>query len=135
MPYYATDEHLKPVSVVTHGGVGTPAQDVPKSHWRAAHTPSGLSFKSEHLIVKVQVPYNFSLGVPLQGTMKLLIYSKKRDFVCHIRRQDNVSAYDRISHVVRSQGLGGGKAYFAAELRSKSELVVKVSEVLAEQPF
>jgi hypothetical protein len=31
--------------------------------------------------------------------------------------------------------VGGAKAYFAAELKSKDELLVKVSEVLAEQPF
>jgi hypothetical protein len=42
------------------------------------------------------------------------------------------------SHLERYQDercRGGAKAYFAAELKSKDELVVKVSEVLAEQPF
>jgi hypothetical protein len=38
---------------------------------------------------------------------------------------DNTAGYDRVSQVIRNQGVGGAKAYFTAEL------VVKVSEVLA----
>lgn len=55
--------------------------------------------------------------------------------MCAVRRSDGPTAYDRISNVIRTRGVGGAKAYFAAELKSKDELVVKVSEVLAEQPF
>jgi hypothetical protein len=31
--------------------------------------------------------------------------------------------------------VGGAKVYFAAEVKNKDELLVKVLEVLAEQPF
>ena len=64
-----------------------------------------------------------------------MVQNKKRDFVCHVRRQDGTTAYDRIAKVVREQGVGGAKAYFAAELDGRDRLVVKVGEVLAEQPF
>jgi len=80
------------------------------------------------MIIKVQLPLNWDGGA-------LFVYTKKRDFVCSVRKQDSPSAYDRIVKVVKTQGVGGVKAYFAAELRSKDELVVKVSEVLAGQPF
>jgi hypothetical protein len=33
------------------------------------------------------------------------------------------------------EGQDGAKAYFAAELKNQDELIVKVSEVLAVQPF
>lgn len=65
----------------------------------------------------------------------LLVYNKKRDFVCSIRKVDDADAYLRISQVVRERGVGGAKAYFTAELKSKEELLIKVGDVLAEQPF
>jgi hypothetical protein len=55
--------------------------------------------------------------------------------MCTISRNGNANAYDEIVRTVRSKGVGGVKAYFAAELRSRDELVVKISEPLAEQPF
>lgn len=86
------------------------------------------------MVIKVQVPYGF--GTPAESSKgDLLIYTKKRDFVCMVQWTDEPQAYDRISHVVRTKGVGGAKAYFPAELRSADVLVVKVDEVLAEQPF
>ncbi|TFY83377.1 hypothetical protein EWM64_g638 [Hericium alpestre] len=79
------------------------------------------------VIIKVQVPF--------AGTSPLLVYEKKRDFVCEVKRADCPQDYDRIMQVIREKGVGGLKGYFAAELRSKDELVVKVGEILAEQPF
>lgn len=69
------------------------------------------------------------------GSGGLLVYNKKKDFMCTISRNGNTTAYDEVVRTVRSKGVGGVKAYFAAELRSRDELVVKVSEPLAEQPF
>ncbi|KAF8631507.1 hypothetical protein AX15_002370 [Amanita polypyramis BW_CC] len=90
------------------------------------------------LIIKVQVPYSPLDGAPSatsMGMAHLMVYTKKRDLMCHIRRQDGEKAYDEISKVVREKGPGGAKAYFAAELRGKDELSIKVSEVLAVQQF
>ncbi|KAI6125917.1 ankyrin [Pisolithus croceorrhizus] len=75
---------------------------------------------NRRMIVKIQVPVSSTIG--------LLIYNRNTD----------PEAYDTVAQIVRSKGVGGKnghKAYFAAELRGKDELVVKVSEVLAEQPF
>jgi len=85
------------------------------------------------LIIKVQIPYTGPGGPVSKG--HLLVYTKKRDLVCQIREVDDITGYDYISQLVRSQGVGGAKVYFAAELQSKDELVVKVSEVLATQSF
>jgi hypothetical protein len=108
-----------------------PTEPTPERHFRASHAPK--SSESKRLIVKVQIPYT-GPGGPT-STAPLLVYTKKRDFVCQIRRMDNTAGYDRVSQVVRNQGVGGAKAYFPAELRSADELVVNVSEVLATQPF
>ena len=95
------------------------------SYFCGAHVPSNESTKC--MIIKVQLPLNWDDGA-------LFVYTKKRSFVCSVQKQDSPSAYDRIVKVVKTQGVGGVKAYFAVELRSKDELV-KVSEVLASRPF
>ena len=88
------------------------------------------------MIVKVQVPMDaFASSASSIGIGGLLIYNKKKDFMCTVSRNGNANAYDDVIRTVRSKGVGGVKAYFAAELRSPDELVVKISEPLAEQPF
>jgi hypothetical protein len=95
-----------------------------------------MSFDQKSMIIKVQVPVDpFSPTATSMGLGGLLIYNKKKDFMCTVQRAGNTNAYDDIVRVVKSRGVGGVKAYFAAELRSRDELVVKISETLAEQPF
>ncbi|KAH0579439.1 hypothetical protein H2248_002301 [Termitomyces sp. 'cryptogamus'] len=106
----------------------------PQTHYRAAHVPKNLS-EGKNMVVKVQLPYNLVMNRPEPGAGPLFVYNKKRDFVCQIRREDGAAAYDHISSVIATKGVGGAKAYFAAELKRRDELVIKVSEVLAEQPF
>lgn len=134
-PFYETHGLIAPTSTFTRNAFGIPTPPIPSSHQRSAHIPKGLLSESKNLVIKVQVPLNLSTGTTGASRGNLLIYSKKRDFVCAVRRSDGPTAYDRISNVIRTRGVGGAKAYFAAELKSKDELVVKVSEVLAEQPF
>jgi hypothetical protein len=98
---------------------------------RASHVPKSTS-KPKGLLIKVQLPMTGTNG---PSDADLRVYTEKRDLVCDIRRIDGPAGYDRISEMVRTKGVMGLKAYFAAEMRSKDELVVKVSEVLAEQPF
>jgi hypothetical protein len=88
------------------------------------------------LVIKVQVPFSGAMHerVPLSKE-PLLIYTRRRDFLCTVIRADCPSAYDAISAVIYSKGVGGAKAYFPAELWSKDKLVVKIGEMLAEQPF
>lgn len=113
-------------------GINTPT---PEAHRRSAHTPKHIDSKSKNLVIKVQIPYDIVARQPARSAGPILVYTKKRDFVCHILRRDGTAAYDQLSKVVFEKGVGGSKAYFTAELKSREELVVKVSEVLAEQPF
>ncbi|EIW78282.1 hypothetical protein CONPUDRAFT_167323 [Coniophora puteana RWD-64-598 SS2] len=83
------------------------------------------------MVIKIQAPVDTDTGA-------MLIYNKKRDFQCFLHRESCPAAYDEVLKVIRAHGPGrprGLKAYFASYLKSKDELVVKASEVLAEQPF
>jgi hypothetical protein len=80
-------------------------------------------------IIKVQVP-----RTPGSDT-HIMVYDAKRELLCYILRGDAPTAYDRLTELVRSKGAFGLKAYLVAELKSKDELVIKIDEVLAEQPF
>jgi len=102
---------------------GIDEQPTPPSHSRSAQRP--LSYPKS-VIIKIQV------ALPA-GDM--LVYTKKRDFVCNLRRQDAPEAFDRLTRVIRVEGTGGLKGYFAANLLKRNELVVKVDQILAEQQF
>lgn len=111
--------------------MGIATDPIPERHTKGPRAPKSSEAKS--MVIKVQVPWMGPNQPP--GTGNLMVYNKKRDFVCQIARVDKPAEYDRISRVVRDQGVGGAKAYFSAELVTKNELVVKVSEVLAAQPW
>lgn len=92
--------------------------------------------ENKSMVIKVQVPVDLLTNSPVNSALgSLFIYNKKRDFVCTVSRASNPDSYDAVVQIVRSRGVGGAKAYFAAELKNPDELVVKISEVLAEQPF
>ncbi|KAK0446562.1 uncharacterized protein EV420DRAFT_1483997 [Desarmillaria tabescens] len=139
IPYYPEDKNgfRQPMAKFSRDLWSIPTSETPPSHRRFAHTPKNLSADSpKSIVIKVQVPFDaFSSRPNIRPDGDLLVYTKKRDFVCTIRRGDAPEEYDRISQVVRTRGVGGAKAYFAAELRGKTALIVKISEVLAEQPF
>ncbi|KAF7361381.1 hypothetical protein MSAN_01170900 [Mycena sanguinolenta] len=135
-PYY--DLHATPSvpnAELTRQSLGyaTQSSSWSSSRTRTANAPKNLDRGSKTLVIKVQVPYFDDPNMKCTGN--LLVYTKKRDFACMIRRSDAPTDYDLISEVVRTKGVGGKKAYFAAELESKDKLVVKVSDVLAEQPW
>ena len=106
---------------------------------------SGSKAPSKHkypkqAVIKVQLPFAGPNASPkLQAEMEqsgsCLVYTKKRDFVCQFRSIDNRNAWNSLVKVIKSKGVGGLKAYFAADIRSEYEIIVKVSEVLAEQSF
>ncbi|KAF9474577.1 hypothetical protein BDN70DRAFT_842083 [Pholiota conissans] len=79
------------------------------------------------IVIKVQIA--MSRGSPM------MIYTKRKDFLCHVRRSDAPRDFDIVENVVMTKGFSGLKAYFAATLKSENELVVKIADVLAEQPF
>ncbi|KZP28435.1 ankyrin [Athelia psychrophila] len=122
-----------PSATFTRNAMGIPTDPTPERHTRGPRAPKFSESKS--MVIKVQVPWMGPGNGAHVATGDLMIYNKKRDFVCQIKRADKPAEYDRISQVVRSQGVSGAKAYFSAELVKKYELVVKVSEVLATQPW
>ncbi|KAG6877910.1 hypothetical protein C0993_002396 [Termitomyces sp. T159_Od127] len=132
-PFYVQGENTMPTEVLRNRFFGV-NDTTPQTHYRSGHVPKHLN-EAKNMVVKVQLPYNLMRSKPEIGAGPLFVYTKKRDFVCRIRREDGAASYNRISNVVAEKGVGGGKAYFAAELKTKDELVIKVSEVLAEQPF
>ncbi|GLB45723.1 putative ankyrin repeats [Lyophyllum shimeji] len=133
-PFYQHGQSVIPTKELTNKFFGI-SEPTPDTHHRSAHIPKGLSSESKKIIIKVQMPYDLALNRPMPGAGPFFIYTKKRDFVCQVNRHDGPSEYDRLAKVIQTKGVGGAKAYFSAELRSKDELVVKISEVLAEQPF
>ncbi|KAI9001491.1 ankyrin [Trametes punicea] len=103
---------------------------------RGAQIPDIPVGKAKKMIVKVQVPFDFEKFAPSTAEVgDLMVYDKKRTFVCRIRKADNPDAYMRVSRAVREKGVGGAKAYFSAEMESPDKLVLRVSEVLSEQAF
>ncbi|KAK7455847.1 hypothetical protein VKT23_010884 [Stygiomarasmius scandens] len=138
-PCYKDMATLMPISSHVRRVLGYPDTPIPERNYRGAHVPKKL-IGAKSLIVKIQVPLVDTPDGerPAPGDEPLVVYTKKRDFVCSIKKGDQANggaAYDTISDVIKKKGHRGAKAYFAAELRSKDELVVKISEVLAEQPF
>ena len=88
------------------------------------------------MIIKIQVPYDVSTMGPRRDEQgDLMVFDKKRELVCRIRRQDDEAGYLRLSRTIVAKGVGRLKAYFVAEMTSVDQLVVKISEVLAEQAF
>jgi hypothetical protein len=80
-------------------------------------------------IIKVQLP------VMPGSTGPMVVYDAKRELHCYISRGDAPAAYDRLAELVRAKGTLGLKAYLVAELKSKDELVIKIDDILADQPF
>lgn len=135
-PFYVGEHSssFSPADIV-RSRMGIPVTPTSENRHRISHVPNLPQPKS--IIIKAQSPVSIVNHGPSPSTdaRDILVYTKKRDFACHIRREDNLTGYDRLSEVIKTQGAGGLKAYFAAELRSKDELIVKVGEVLADQPF
>ena len=105
---------------------GFPSPHMSEHKQRPSNKPMEHSKK---IIIKVQTP-----GVSA-SIAPMLVYDAKRQLVCNLLREDAPAQYDRLAEVVRSKGTFGLKAYFAADLKSKDELIIKIDEVLAEQPF
>ncbi|KAI0070236.1 hypothetical protein K474DRAFT_1654087 [Panus rudis PR-1116 ss-1] len=123
---------LIPTADLKRKAMGIDVQTPPARNGHHSQVPSSFP---KSLTIKVQVPYGGPGMSTHNSKADLLIYNKKRDFVCTVQYATNPKAYTKISQVVRSKGVGGAKAYFVAELKSKDELIVKIDDVLAEQPF
>lgn len=124
--FYDEDYFFKSISDTTRALMGTPAFD----NIRQSTEPK--ADEPKHVVVKIQVPDEPTFSP--DGNM--LVYTKKKtEFICLVRRRENVKAYDRLYQVIKEKGVTGLKAYFSATIYSKDKLEVKISEVLAPQPF
>ncbi|KAG8922314.1 hypothetical protein FRC02_011949 [Tulasnella sp. 418] len=88
--------------------------------------------EASRMVIKVQVPLMIR-DPTMSGDC--LVYSKRKDFLCVIKKDDNEENYAKLVQVVRSKGISGLKAYFRAELKSRDELEIRIDDVLAEQAF
>ncbi|KAH7920439.1 hypothetical protein BV22DRAFT_1133069 [Leucogyrophana mollusca] len=122
--------------------LGIPRADLTRQHLNIATVKPSREYKApsenptlRSMVIKIQVPITTG-NLPANTTGEsLLVYNRKRDFACSISKATNPAQYDEIVNTVLSKGVNGVKAYFAAELKSRDELVIKISEVLAVQPF
>ncbi|KAI0920201.1 hypothetical protein AcV5_010005 [Taiwanofungus camphoratus] len=146
-PYSASNAVTVKPNYVRHGKLtskadfaravlGIPSDLPPVRQQRHTHVPHLRPDQTKAMVIKVQVPRPIDERHAVHTLSgDLLIYNKKRDFVCSIMKSENPVGYTVITDAVRTKGVGGTKAYFPAELRNKDELAIKVGEVLAEQPF
>ncbi|KAI0329036.1 hypothetical protein GY45DRAFT_1325595 [Cubamyces sp. BRFM 1775] len=108
----------------------------PRRETRSVHVPHIRPGETKTMIIKVQVPYDLvTQGPRVEEQGDLMVFDRKRELVCRIRRQDDEVGYLRLSRTVVAKGVGRLKAYFVAEMPSVNQLIVKVSEVVAEQAF
>ena len=129
VPFYAPDAWNVPSDAIRRGMAGLPTDEVPKSHWRGNYFPDDLPLEGKQIVIKVQVPMLGDRDVPLK------VYSRKRDFVCFLRWEDGPKAYDDLTSVIKTKGVGGVKGYFVADLKNRDELTIKISEILGAQPW
>ncbi|KAI9065998.1 ankyrin [Trametes sanguinea] len=136
IPWYEDIGHAWHPADILRVRSGIHIKQPPKRNLRTVKIPNILPGQTKSFVVKVQVPFDLTNRHAIDAEVgDLMVYDKRRDLVCRIRRQDCEEGYLRLSRTVRRMGLSGMKAYFPAEMHSRDELVVKVSEVLPEQDF
>ncbi|KAI0354840.1 ankyrin [Trametes cingulata] len=135
-PFYEDIGRIVPTADVQRAAFGYKVPKQSKRNMRSVHVPHIPPGETKKMIVKIQVPFDMDTGMPQAAEVgDMLVFDKKRSLVCRIRRQDDEEGYLRLSRIIRQKGVLGAKAYFSAEMRRTDKLVVKVSEVLAEQAF
>lgn len=138
-PFYLPGANVISTSSLLRSELGYPDPSKGKTSSSGGKALSKHKYPKQ-AVIKVQLPFAGPQASPKQQanaeqTGSCLVYTKKRDFVCQFRPIDNRSAWNSLVKVIKTKGVGGLKAYFAAEIRSEYEIVVKISEVLAEQSF
>ena len=129
-PFYPSISDVVSTSSILRSGMGYPDLSKGKTFSSGRKAASKHEYP-KHAVIKVQLP-----AFTVQGqTGDCFAYTKNRDFVCKFRQNENPNAWESLIYVIKNKGVGGLKAYFAADMRSKDEILLKISEVLAEQPF
>ena len=140
-PFYSSKYNFVSTSSIVRTRLGMGYPDPSKGKTFTSGGKPLLKHKyPKQAVIKVQLPFAGHEASPKQQADaeqrgNCLVYTKKRDFVCQFRQIDNCNAWEPLIKVIKTKGVGGLKAYFAADIRSEDEIVLKVSEVLAEQSF
>lgn len=132
--FYPDSRFSLPLAALQRGQfAGLPTEPVPLSQMRTNQAPSKIPAGGKRTVVKIQVPP--VLRNEDGSYNNLMVYTQKRDFSCMVRRQDCPKEFDRVYEVIKNKTISGLKGYFSAEIQSRDEFAVKVSEVLASQPW
>jgi hypothetical protein len=100
---------------------------------RGNQAPTNLPASGKQAVVKIQIPPVLKNADGSYNDM--MVYTQKRDFACMVRRRDCPKEFDRVYDVIRTKTISQLKGYFSAEIKSRDEFAVKVSEILASQPW
>lgn len=126
---FASQEQ-KAIVVKPHYDKTISTTDSPYFPSKWTNLPGNLITSGTNIILRVQL-----------DTSSIIAFDRRRNFVCKIRKEDNSRQYAELAEAVGKKGvppvpgLPGVKAYFLADLKNPNELVIKLDNVLAEQPF
>jgi hypothetical protein len=95
-------------------------------------TSNKKRFVPRNLIIKLS-RFTIAFG-DLNKVSRIAIRDKHRHFMCMLSRAGNQAAYDRLYKMI-TEGVGRVAIHLVAELKAPNELMIKVSEKLAEQPW
>jgi hypothetical protein len=142
VPDYTGVGQIVSMSAVIRQQMGLPNPTKAKHKSTGAAWPPRRDLPKQ-LVIKVQLQ-GFYPGVDdinkasvasASGSDSCLVYTKKRDLVCTLTREQNPQTYGQLMHVIKEKGVAGVKAYLSAEMESKNKLIIKVDDVLAVQSF
>ncbi len=129
-PHYEDTGHFWPTSDLARAYSGYPTPPPPDRILASMVKPQLAGGETRKLIVKIQVPIYIKRTAEIGD---ILVHDKKHSIVCRLRHRDDPETYQRLCDVVHEKGFNKAKAYFAAKLISRDALMVKVSDVMAEQ--
>ncbi|TEB11612.1 hypothetical protein FA13DRAFT_1722032 [Coprinellus micaceus] len=101
---------------------GLPTDSIPMGQMRGNQAPTNLPASGKQAVVKIQIPP--VLKNPDGSYNDMMVYTAETGLRLH-------GFYD----VIRTKTISQLKGYFSAEIKSRDEFAVKVSEVLASQPW
>ncbi|KAI0738892.1 ankyrin [Daedaleopsis nitida] len=137
IPFYEDIGRVMNTADVARKLFGYPVEPQPSRNSKSMQVPKVDLGEIKKVILKVQLAIDAHTGAPLREELAgdMMVFDKKRSIVCRLRRQDAAKEYDILAKTIRTKGVGGAKAYFPAAICAVDRLLIKFTEVLAEQSF